>query len=1047
MKLFILFVFCSFSAFANEFVVEFASVPLNIKNVAAYSVTRFDQYRSEYFDRVYSVSTQLEEADLLKELNKVQKVKKIEPVVIEFASDFSIIPANNSIFNDIYSSYQWALNNQGQSLLLDRDDITSMRIDGRPGFDLGLKAVKEKIANIKREVVVAVIDSGLDLEHPELKDRIFKNESECLKGILHFKPTVDNDQNGYIGDCMGWNFTAANEKGDHRPYDDVGHGTHIAGIIAALSDNSNGVAGVAPFVKILPIKVLKKAEGTKAAAVSSKVAKAILYAIKMKAQVINLSLGWPKALDLKYVREAFKEAYKNNIVIIAAAGNNNTYQSVFPCAYEEVICVGALTIDGTKASFSNWGGMVDIMAPGEQILSTYPITLIPNLFSIYGYEIKSGTSQASPYVAAGAAILKAIIPEASNDAIGNLLLSATKDLDLGEYWANSGLLRYDKLFDLALDPSFLVIPKLKSLDQVQLESDDVNLNFSVELTGTVLTGAKSVVKFSSVTPGIHMENVVQEVSHEENKSLVVKMNATIDSLESENHFVLDVVIETVANEKTYRRKFSKHISIVRSLNNIDVMKRVLPLTVDEKKAITFKTPDKTFYRIYSVTDKYRNQNFVSYYFTQKVETSQKLTVLSIKDQSVSKFEVIIPDALDINLVQWLDLNLDGTPDLWVRATVEEMQDDKKVKLIRYYLFDKELKALIAGLPYVNFRPVVKIDNVREMMFVAQDTAWGKLLMPIISGDGYLPPADRATNLLLTIDTRVRRRIYYYTLDKNKEFITRVLDNDRFYQDMRNKFNLRFNEIPSLMFLRPQSEKNLNKAKLEALFEVNGNVWVLNIGDNFSYKMVPTKTQSYFFKTQNLNTVVKINKSAAKNEVTYNETGVWGHLQTDYLAQWHYLDDIINDTIKISSTSYRHTRARDNIVDMMSSFIVNDVTHTFVQTKGSLVLIRQTERGEQEVFTHMIHRNSFIAGSLFTELYYPVVTKDFNPGLYVDASQLYAGHLYLIKEKADGLHIPIRYSLVLPTDCQAMNPQRVNSRESMSVLCESNGELQLNFLSF
>jgi hypothetical protein len=1049
---YLILIFFSHFCYSAEYIVEFEKTP-NLSNISSVlKVSRFDQYQSEYYDRLFSVTSSRAGSELEGELNKMGKIIKIEPV-LEFATSMSIIPNKESISNDIYSTYQWALNNQGQSLLVDYDDITSMKVKGIPGFDLGLKNAKEKLAAIKNEVIVAVIDSGLDLGHPELKDRIYKNDIECLKGDLHFKPTVDNDKNGYIGDCMGWNF-AAEKDGNHLTHDDVGHGTHVAGIIAALSDNNKGIAGAAQFVKILPIKVSKRtvearpgasAENKMAAiSISTKVAKAVLYAIKMKAKVINLSMGWPKALDLKYVREAFKEAKKNNIVIVAAAGNNNSYQTVYPCSYDEVICVGAITIDGTKASFSNWGGMVDIAAPGEQILSLFPSTQEPDFFSIRGYEVKNGTSQASPYVAAGAAIVKALLPESTSEEVRKILMSSTKKIDLGtQYWMNSGLLRYDYLVDLPIDPSLTVIPKIKQLDQVQLARDDQSFKIEVVLESSKLPDAHSEVSFTTMSKGVVLPDNVFKITHDEINSMPVSVNAAIDSLENENHFILDVNVKTFIGDTVVQRQFSKHVSLVRSLDNVDVIKKTLPLTAEEKKVIVLKNPLKTSYKINSVTDQYRTQNFVSYYFTQKLEGAYKLTLLSLKNEEVKKFQTTIPGAVDINLVQWLDLNLDGKADLWIRAMIEEVIDGQKVSLIRYYLFDNELKPLIADLPYVNFRPELKVANIREIFFLPQNTPFGRILLPVICGDGYLPKFDREKNLLLNTDTQVQKRIYYYTLGKDKELTSRSLDTNRFYQNLKNKFKLRFNELPNLMFFRPQSKDQLSSGKIEALFDMSGILWVLTIGEDLKYEMTPTKTASFYVQSQNLNNLV----DTKNNQINYNQTGIWGHLQNDYLAQWHVLDDITGNNADFSTVTYKHPRARDNIVDMMTSFKVESQNHIYFQTKGSIVLVRQNSDGKDETFSHLIHRNSFIPGSIFTEIYYPVVSREFKPAFYVDASQLYAGHLYLIKEKKEGLSIPTRYSMVLPSDCQAMNPQRVNGLESMSVLCESNGELQLNFLPF
>lgn len=111
------------------------------------------------------------------------------------------------------------------------DDINSEMIPGLNGFDIGISKVRPSLAQMmKRHVVVAVVDSGIDLDHEDLKENIFRNDLECKNGRASFGLLIDKDKNGLAGDCMGWNFVNNN----NRPYDDKGSGTHVAGLISAV---------------------------------------------------------------------------------------------------------------------------------------------------------------------------------------------------------------------------------------------------------------------------------------------------------------------------------------------------------------------------------------------------------------------------------------------------------------------------------------------------------------------------------------------------------------------------------------------------------------------------------------------------------------------------------------------------------------------------------------------------------------------------------------------------------------------------------------------
>jgi subtilisin family serine protease len=177
------------------------------------------------------------------------------------------------------------------------------------------------------------VDSGVDLDHPDLKGRL----------------------------TNGYNVLENNQF----PDDDNGHGTHVAGIIASETNNKEGVAGITWYNKIMPIKAL----GAEGYGTSFDVAKGIIWAVDHGASVINLSLGNYQHSSL--LKEAIDYAYDHNVVLIASAGNDNTSQTSFPASYPEVLGVAALSYTGGRAPFSNNGDYIDITAPGVQIASTF----------------------------------------------------------------------------------------------------------------------------------------------------------------------------------------------------------------------------------------------------------------------------------------------------------------------------------------------------------------------------------------------------------------------------------------------------------------------------------------------------------------------------------------------------------------------------------------------------------------------------------------------------------------------------------------------------
>ena len=230
-------------------------------------------------------------------------------------------------------------------------------------------------------VVIAVLDTGVDYNHPDLCNNIWINPNETYNGI-------DDDGNGLVDDVRGWDFF----NGDNDPMDDHGHGTHCAGVIAATGNNSQGVAGINWNVKIVPIKFLSSNNGGSIASAL----KAVNYANAMGFKITSNSWGIPE------YSQALKDAIAAGGLFVFAAGNetndNDTFKT-YPASYdcENIISVAATNSSDELCSFSNYGtDSVDIAAPGFNILSCIPGN---------SYSQKSGTSMATPHVSGTAALL------------------------------------------------------------------------------------------------------------------------------------------------------------------------------------------------------------------------------------------------------------------------------------------------------------------------------------------------------------------------------------------------------------------------------------------------------------------------------------------------------------------------------------------------------------------------------------------------------------------------------------------------------------------
>ena len=278
----------------------------------------------------------------------VQRLKDLPEV--RFAEP-NLTFAAAALPNDPRFPAQWGLHNTGRI------------VDGKAGDRDADVDAPEAWAESKTRgsgSLVAVIDSGVAHTHRDLAPNMWSNAEETARG----SNGIDDDGNGYVDDTRGWDWVDE----DADPSDPYGHGTHVAGTIAARAGDRTGIAGIAPESKVVALRVLD-AVGLGA---SDAIASAIVYASRAGADVVNLSIVGPRSETVLAAIAAVPDA-----IFVAAAGNDGADVSAsptYPCAYEfdNLVCVGASDSTDALAAFSNRGGSVDIAAPGERIMSTSP---------------------------------------------------------------------------------------------------------------------------------------------------------------------------------------------------------------------------------------------------------------------------------------------------------------------------------------------------------------------------------------------------------------------------------------------------------------------------------------------------------------------------------------------------------------------------------------------------------------------------------------------------------------------------------------------------
>ncbi len=335
--------------------------------------------------------------------------------------------------NDPLFEHQWYLNNTGQGYLgVNRipGDYNDTQIIKYGTEDADIDALEAWERNDETTIpLVGIIDTGVDLDHVDLADNVWTNPGEIPDN------GVDDDHNGFVDDFYGWDFsgdTSAMEPvGDNDPTDYYGHGTHCAGIAAAVRDNGMGVSGITSPCQVMAVKFFPNS-------LFSLGAKSIIYAADMGCDVINMSWGSPYAS--KIIEDALDYAIYRGVLPIAAAGNSGAEDRFYPASIPQVFTAGASNSDDEVTYFSTYGDHIEVVAPGEDILSlradntdmyasggasgTEPYVHIVDS----KYYLADGTSMASPCVVGVASYILAASPGISKERVKEIIEQSADDI-------------------------------------------------------------------------------------------------------------------------------------------------------------------------------------------------------------------------------------------------------------------------------------------------------------------------------------------------------------------------------------------------------------------------------------------------------------------------------------------------------------------------------------------------------------------------------------------------------------------------------------------
>ncbi len=914
----------------------------------------------------------------------------------------SLALAANTFAADPLFSQQWGLSNQGQKIFRAEGEIRNQEIVGIPGVDIKWPGMAA-LANLGqgREVIVAVIDSGLDLSHPELKDRVYAGR-DFLDGV--------------------------------SMVDDTGHGTHVAGIIAA-NINGRGIQGVTPSaVKILPLKVLNKDTTGfvyKGKVITDIIADAIAYAIEAKASVINMSLGWPQVVNTPRVIRALDTAAAQGIILVAAAGNNNKDVPTWPCAHPAVICVGAVDNQGKLTEFSNHGGKVDLVAPGEWIVSTIPRALESRTLRIQGYEAKNGSSQASPFVAAAAALLKLQNPAITGEEVkARLYASATKmPKDADQRFVRFGALNIAGA--LAQAPLSMASVQVKSIVTVDVTHDgQFDFTLPIEIFGP-----------SSATPTVELTGLDADVSVEGKN---VRLQGQIEDMRTDSEIPATFV--TALSGVTTRTSVT--LSFARKLETKDLM-NVSIKGIPGNALVSIQGARKTARVGHVSVEENATSDFHGYI---QAKNGDKIRVISIRANSTNTTtqtsEVILEDHHQLLSVFEKDVNFDGKNDL-----VFYGMNAKRNHLLLTFtdmsgapLFGKNSRW---ELPITTFEGLPLKDGERgDFAWLRLKTFMGDVAVPYYQKAWLLPKEDNAQDLLDFEPAGLGNRLYYWepTQETARVLVRpRVVDSVSFNQKLQRSMNASPWEQATVERILPQTASERATGTVRHVVSVGENFFrrfsVLKIKSPTDYTL-KEHADSDVFQVGNNPLVTRKLEDYSVSENSFqmalldrSSARVKPFIEGEALAAW---------TLTTSGWN-------NPFFEVVATFEGDNRRVLFFESRYHVYVYDQSGTGKPVARRLPINRDSSFPGVNFSETLQSVLVRDQGvnqPAVAVNATLIYGDRLYAMLSADEVFSRPIALSVKIPANCVPLKSQVLTTTSGLSaftMLCQQpSGDVDLSF---
>ncbi len=926
-------------------------------------------------------------------------------------------------FSDPLFSKQWALKNNGQVILKTTSDLDRVRVEGIPGNDINWIDTSA-ITTPKKDLIVAVIDSGVDINHPDLKGRIWYNDKLCT-----------NAPNAKVLPCNGFNYL----DGNNNLSDDVGHGTHVAGAIAANRNNIGIVGAADPRIKIMPIKVLNSQVSGfvyNGKLITDVIADAMIFAIKNGAEVINLSLGWPKLIDTAKVRQAFQMAEDQNIMVIAASGNNTKDLPTFPCAYENVVCVGAIDNRGDLTDFSNYGSKVDVVAPGEYIISTIPTNLESRVLRIANYDVKRGSSQAAPYVTAAVANLKLLNPGLTNDRVRSLLFRSSKVLSKtkNNRTVKFGALDMTKLLNLAStnEDTAFINPQIKGITEIKFHANDRRFSFNLPLKNLSNIDYNGQVCLNSSSQAIAFDQSCIDIKDlKAHATNTIAVTGTLVDLAGDSHINMTVQID--------QNVFQTNLVFSRDLNG-DSELLSSPISGGNFDDMGVITADRKLSRMVRVIDKFHRLNYPEYFFLERAKQTATNTVVSILTKENGSFVVktlTLPLVNKVLSIHRQDINQDGKLDYFI-YTLSAKKDE-----LQFYNFDQNLNPLFGkyskwAMTLSTFEGL-PIDGGNEnfQWLKVTNAQMGSILVPSIFRGYSMPEADNSKNVLDRVTQAMSHQFYLNPVvqkDDSMKIELRVIDSVAAMAKMRKDFHLYEDQTITLLSPFPQTDVQSLNGEIHSLAAVNdGNQNnFIEVTLNTTGIVNRSLTSAMGLETALIYPIVQTTSGKVMNESIM--TSLLNRSAAEFL---------VKDDSGVLAPYVLKQDWENPVIGLIGAFDSNGEKSFLVENRSTISWL--TSNGTRTDLP--VYRDSSFPGQNFSETLMPILSEG-RPGVFINSTLIYGERLYSMIGSENGLVRPLRLSIDIPAGCVPLNPETLEEKTNFNYafLCvDQNKQLSLKFL--